>query len=214
MKKINWRYAFGEVLIVIIGITIAFGINKSADLRKDNQLKKQYLLNIVKDLEEDKEELDSIIKKLDDKIAVIGGITPGLLTDTDTENKIAQNLYKISTVIDFNPNNITYLSLINSGDMKLINDFELKKTIEKHYSSTYKILSKDYERQEAISRKYLADYFIDHLDFDRLKTGNSPFENKKRLKRILNSIYGTCLIKKQSSEEAIKSCENLISMLQ
>ena len=210
MKKINWRYTFGEILIVIIGISIAFSINKYSENRSDNQLRQQYLLNLKKDVEEDKKELEENIHKLDEKTAIIREILPVLSPGAEEKDIISKNLATISSIIDFSPNNITYLSLINSGDMKLIDDFKLKTSIEGHYSGTYRSLSMDYERQVAINKKYLADYYIDHLDFDRVKKGGSAFGNKDRLKRILNSIYGACIIKKQSSLKAIESCDELI----
>ncbi len=57
MKKVNWHYTFGEILIVIIGITIAFSMNKCADLKSNEDLKVQYLKNIKLDVESDRQTL-------------------------------------------------------------------------------------------------------------------------------------------------------------
>ena len=38
MKKINWRYAIGELLIVIIGISVAFALNNWSASLKENDL--------------------------------------------------------------------------------------------------------------------------------------------------------------------------------
>lgn len=47
--KINWKYAAGEIIIVIIGISIAFTLNSWAAGRKDKVLAKQYLENLKQD---------------------------------------------------------------------------------------------------------------------------------------------------------------------
>ena len=69
MKK-GLRYAFGEILIVIVGITIAFSMNKCADENKDDTLKQQYLENIRKDIEVDKKNLESISQSIGLKIGI------------------------------------------------------------------------------------------------------------------------------------------------
>ena len=37
MKKIDWQYTFGEILIVIIGISIAFSLNKCSENQQNNE---------------------------------------------------------------------------------------------------------------------------------------------------------------------------------
>lgn len=40
LRNINWRYAFGEIIIVIIGISIAFALNNWAANTKEKRIKK------------------------------------------------------------------------------------------------------------------------------------------------------------------------------
>ncbi len=49
MKK-QIRYALGEILIVIVGITIAFSLNKCSENKKDEAIRVQYLQNIKNDI--------------------------------------------------------------------------------------------------------------------------------------------------------------------
>ena len=53
MEKTTWNYTLREIIIVIIGITIAFSMNKCADNIKDNKLKKEYLINLKNDVKAD-----------------------------------------------------------------------------------------------------------------------------------------------------------------
>ena len=209
MKKINFRYAFGEILIVIIGISIAFSINKYADNTKTNKLRNQYLINLRKDIEADKNQLESNIKMIDAKIQITQEILP-LLNSSNNNSKM--KVFQIANLVNFTPQDITYQTLINSGDLNLINDFDLKTNIEKHYAG-YKVLLKAYERQEAIHKDYLGKYFIENVDYDKMRKGESGFSNQKLLKNIVQSISGSLMIKKQASELAINSCDSLLQVL-
>ena len=48
--KINWKYAIGEVIIVIVGISVAFLLNNWASERKEAKIRQQYLVNLANDL--------------------------------------------------------------------------------------------------------------------------------------------------------------------
>lgn len=212
MKKINWQYAFGEILIVIIGISIAFSMNKCAEHSKDEKLKLQYLQSIKNDLEIDKATLESNLEALGKKIGTIQNVLP-LFSIKDVEKKKGiRQIFGIMPLTDFNPKDITYQSMINSGDFSLIDDFGLKTAIETHYSD-YKTILKDYERQEIIHKEYVGDYFIHKMDYDAMRRGELGFKDEKLLKNILQSMRGAFIIKQKASERGVKSCDSLINLI-
>lgn len=157
MKKINWKYAFGEILIVIIGISIAFGLNKLASDSKNAKEKKQYSVNLKSDVESNKAQLEKNLLEIELKFNTTDKILPVLGTNSPNKMAIIQDIFSISTITYFESNDITYQTLINSCDLKLIDDFALKTAIEEHYSH-YKIMLKDYERQEIIHKEYLGKF--------------------------------------------------------
>ena len=65
MKTIDWKYKLGEIFIVIIGITIAFSMNKCADNAKNDTQKNQYLTSLKNDVEADKLQLEENSKALE-----------------------------------------------------------------------------------------------------------------------------------------------------
>ncbi|MGC6431709.1 MAG: DUF6090 family protein [Jejuia sp.] len=212
MKKINWQYAFGEILIVIIGISIAFSMNKCAENSKNKTLKLQYLQSIKNDLEIDKSTLQSNSKELGRKIGVLHKVFPLFDSENPQERMGMRQIFSVMQLADFNPKDITYQSMINSGDFSLIDDFELKTAIETHYSD-YKTILKDYERQETIHKEYVGDYFIHNIDYDAMRRGELGFKNEKLLKNILQSMRGAFMIKQQASERGVKSCDSLINLI-
>lgn len=213
MKKINWQYTFGEILIVIIGISIAFSMNECAQNAKDQSQKIQYLANIKNDVIADKLQLESNIKEISEKVTLTREIIPLLGTNNPNLIKSQHKIFQVANVTNFTPNNITYQTLINSGDLKLIEDFKLKKAIESHYAN-YATMFKDYERQETIHKEHLGPYFIHHANFDAIRKGQIAFSNEKLLKNIIQSMSGSFQFKLQATEKAIKSCDRLLSILE
>lgn len=212
MKK-GIRYALGEILIVIVGISIAFSMNKYADNKKDKALKKQYLSNIKSDIETDKKNLEANFEAIGAKIKNLTELLPLINTDSPEKAKNISKMYSVFSSTDFFPKDVTYQTMINSGDFKLIDDFDLKAAIETHYSN-YKIMLKDYERLDIIHKEYLGKYMIDHSDFDAMRQGQFGYSNEKRLKNILQSINGALYIKSNATKRGIKNCDSLISILE
>ena len=68
MKK-KLTYAFGEILIVIIGISLAFAMNKWGEDRSNKAQKEQYINNLKQDIVADKEQLEANLIIIKEKIA-------------------------------------------------------------------------------------------------------------------------------------------------
>lgn len=212
MKKVNWNYTIGEVLIVIIGITIAFSLNKCSEDSKNRELKTQYLTNMKMDIEADRTQLLTNIKELEAKINDAVSILPYLNTDSTNKMKIVGKVFNIINLSHFSPKDITYQTLINSGDLKLIDDFDLKASIEAHYSN-YDEMLKSYLRQEGIVREYVGNYLINHADYDKMPRGEFPFTNEKLLKNIVQSMRGSFLLKINATKDGVASCDTIIGVI-
>ncbi len=211
MKK-QFRYALGEILIVILGITIAFSMNKCAENANNKDQKEQYLTNLKRDIEEDKKQLETNLEQITQKIVLCNDILPVLNSDAPDKAIKLRGVYNVANITNFTPKDFTYQTLVNSGDLKLINDFNLKTAIEKHYSS-YRDVLKAYERQEVINKDYLGNYFIYHTDYDLVREGKAPFTDEKLLKNIMQSVRGSFMIKKGATESGIRSCDSILKLL-
>ncbi|WP_223548770.1 DUF6090 family protein [Aestuariivivens sp. NBU2969] len=211
MKK-QLRYALGEILIVIIGISIAFSLNKCADTKKNENLKSLYIKSLKEDIKVDKKNLEQNLKEINTKIETLKEIIPLINTDSPEKIKLRQELFGTFNITEFYPNDITYQTMINSGDFKLINEFELKAAIEKHYAS-YKSILKDYSRQENIHKEFLSNYMVNHANYDDMKKGAFGFSNEVLFKNILQSMNGSFWIKRLATIRGIKNCDSLLVIL-
>ena len=214
MKKINWQYTFGEILIVIIGITIAFSLNRCAENSKERKLRVQYLESLKEDIETDKNILISNLERLKNKKELIQNTFRYFNPQAPNRDSIlGRNFFRAIPIIEFSPKNTTYQTLINSGDFNLINNFKLKTAIQEHYRS-YGQLNLDYSRMENINAKYVADYFIYKMDYGKFRTGGNPFTDEKLLNSILQSMRGAIDLKINSTDSSIESCESLLNKIE
>ncbi|MGF1557315.1 hypothetical protein [Paucihalobacter sp.] len=214
MKKINWKYALGEILIVILGITIAFSLNKCAVQKDNDALGTMYLDNLTSDLQQDKHILEANLEQFKTKRNKINNITAILGSEVVLNGQHNALVFEVSELETFKSNNVTYNTLVNSGDFKLIKDFELRKAIEAHYNNTYNTIQSEYLRLENIHKVYLADLYIYKTDYDKFKTNEFVFEDKKLLYNILVSKEGASKIAMEASKKGIESCDQLLKRIQ
>ena len=196
--KINWQYTIGEILIVIIGITIAFSLDNWNATRKGKISKTNYLKDMVGDIEEEIAHLESNNVEFQKKLRQISGILKYQAMPSSRPDTVSSALFDVAKVVNFTPKNTACQTLINSGDFKLINQLELRQKIEEHYA-LHALILQDYERQFKIHEKYLGDFFIQQLDYSAMRNGHFGFLESNLLGNILQSLYGTYLIAIQGS---------------
>ncbi len=119
-------YAIGEILLVMIGILLAFQVNKWNDnrIKKNNEIK--YYQNIKDQITEDRYLINGQIRfnnrymaqfKYANKIIELND-----RTKMDTLGVIIRNLTQYS---DFNKQGNIYENMVNSGEIKLLNNHEI-----------------------------------------------------------------------------------------
>lgn len=210
--RINWRYAIGEIIIVIIGITLAFWLNNWKEYQNGQSQKKQYLENLIMDIEQEMDQLKENQVQVNNKLKLIGEIKTHLGTQKSGRDSIVMKVFELARLINFYPESTTYQTLINSGDMQLIDNFELRRSLEKHYA-LHKNISKDYERIEKIHEKYLGDFFINHIDYKKLRNGDMEFLDNPLINNIITSIEGAYYLVIKGNKVGITSNEELLKQI-
>ncbi|PHS68000.1 MAG: hypothetical protein COB12_01945 [Flavobacterium sp.] len=77
------KYAIGEIVLVVIGILIALSINNWAESKKEDKVLKNIYSVIVKDLKNDINDIDEILKNYEDKKPVFNKVLDGKMTKED-----------------------------------------------------------------------------------------------------------------------------------
>lgn len=134
--KINWFTHFIELLVVIIGVTVAFAINNWAEKRKLDKEEKHILQSFYDDLSRDYHTFHDIqipvnmerAKNLKHFIGLIA-------TQSVKQDTLKKYLYDVLlSTSNYTINRTTFESLKYSGKMDLIKNLDLKKKIYWYYS--------------------------------------------------------------------------------
>lgn len=126
-----FKYAIGEIVLVVLGILIALSINNWNDLRKQKLAEQEILISLQKELETNKNNLLFYINKYDKQykngVFLLSLFTKNSdLIPTDTLNKA---LGSIEETYTFEASDGIINSIIASGKIDIIQNTELKSFI-------------------------------------------------------------------------------------
>lgn len=116
-----FKYAIGEIILVVIGILIALQINNWNERNKLNELKQSYYQQLLEDLNKDKlyikkQIIDFESSRDEYNLYLETYKKPNLTTEESIDNLLSVEF--ISVILSFQTNSIE--SLENTGDIKLI----------------------------------------------------------------------------------------------
>ena len=120
-KKGNYyKYAFGEIILLVLGILIALSINNWNEERKNNLIEKKLILNIIKDLRLDSIYISQSLIEVDAQKQVIDDIISMSLNKKNIEDYSSIGLLRYSS--DFRPitqrNHSVSISNMNNDDVR------------------------------------------------------------------------------------------------
>ena len=81
-----FKYAIGEIVLVVIGILIALSINNWNETNKNEREQIVFLNNLKNDLKNDLIQLDQILKFQKEKLSKVNELKDQLLSIKDFEN--------------------------------------------------------------------------------------------------------------------------------
>ena len=129
-----FKYAIGEIILVVIGILIALTINDWNDQNKNTKSELIYYCRILEDFELDKQRIVELKNESNYRI----DRSKKLLLDLDSgvkDKNFIINQFILATRSEiYEPRNVTFKDLISSGNLKLLNDISVKNSLIQYYS--------------------------------------------------------------------------------
>jgi len=135
-----FKYAIGEIILVVIGILIALQINNWNETRKDSIAENDFYCKLLEDFELDRQNINRLYKESDYKIET----SKKLLLELPQKNK--SKAYLIDTYIQalrtnaFSPSKVAILDITSSGQLNLIKNESLKQNLIRYYAELDNLL--------------------------------------------------------------------------
>jgi len=193
-----FKYAVGEIILVVIGILIAIQANNWNISRIEKKEQKFLLTKLVANLEQDTLDLNSelnanktIINALDSSLIILKN--PSVFSKAKFQEYFTHTNYTLG----FNFNKITFDELSNTGKLKLISSPELVDSLTIYYNPRNYRLVEDAITQHTRDniRTYTLGFDFMHLEIesDVPKASDFDIEEKSLLDysqdiRIINGI--------------------------
>jgi hypothetical protein len=136
---INWRYAAGEVAIIVVGVLIAITLDNCNDTRINRNHEHEYLTRLAEDLAADTATFAFVDRALARKVSaltVVDSVMSGGIALRDT-TAFLQAIISASNLAWNQPRvrNTTFQELHSTGNLRLLRDPDLRAAIVRYYTS-------------------------------------------------------------------------------
>jgi hypothetical protein len=218
-----FKYAIGEIILVVIGILIALSINNWNDNRKNSQKEYQYLQGLKKDLESNLLELDRVISKTAHTVEASDSILRHKREEIDSLKLhvffsclLGGESYTVYTVQEG-----TIQDIMGSGNLDIIKNDSIRRAIGSWQANLN--FMKEWERLDKNVADDYAEYLNKNIDMYKMANPNLELpitlEEKERLindRLFLNFITNRSrlpLILNQSYKNEVERVNNLIHLI-
>ena len=189
-----FKYAIGEIILVVVGILIALQINNWNENRKNAYKEVAILSNINKEFKQNKKQLDSVVKQhqhVYDNCTKIMSLFPITTKPTSsTLDSLSYQLFWSYGGVTFNPSQTSISALSSTSSFDIIKNDTLKDLL-----ISWNDLIEDYKEEELRARQYMFEeydpYMANHFDF------NFDFKDKRNDFKALQTLKFEYLIKNQ-----------------
>ena len=192
-------YAFGEIILVVIGILIALNINNLNEKKKQRNLELHYLKNIKTDLQMNIAHIDNYIR--DREVAaknaaiILEHFEGKPIIDYEAFVEKAISIYIWRKFFQINN---TFQELVNSGNLALISNDSIKNTLL-NMETLYMVMKDEEAHFRYDSETLLYDPYFEKVDTNPLvknytykvtngKAGERIELNASHVKNILNDV--------------------------
>ncbi|WP_372974395.1 DUF6090 family protein [Muriicola sp.] len=158
-------YAVGEILLVVIGILIALQVNDWNEAEKREKMEIEFLRGLLVDLKQDSLNFSVKVKQYE---VLVDRHRSYLIRAYDTQRSYEEYLEVVGLISwdseNFIAQNVTYSELLNSGNLNIFKNKDLKNQIISHYRE-YEKASKHITEFNEFSASFLARLPFGHSTF-------------------------------------------------
>lgn len=139
IAPVNWRYAAGEITIIVIGVLIALGVDNCNESRVARRREHDYLTRLAADIRRDTAMFALSDSLLDGKERALAAVDSVLSSKRPMRDTVAflQAVVRSSN-LGWNQPRVrptTFQDLLSTGNLRLVRDLELRSAIVQYYTA-------------------------------------------------------------------------------
>lgn len=131
--KTNGRL-IGEFLLIVIGVLVALAVETAFEDRRDAEQRDDYLVRLKSDLESDKLAIERRIQFFTAVQQFSNDTLRWLESDDPVDQQVLLAAFYAAEVFPFLPTRDTYEDLNNTGNIRLIDDIDLRTRLAAYYN--------------------------------------------------------------------------------
>ena len=219
-------YAFGEIILVVIGILIALQINNWNEARKNTATEEDYYCKLLEDFELDRQNINRLSNESAYKIKKSKALLLELPKKRKSKEYLIDNYIQSLRTNAFVPSKVTILDITSSGKLNLIKSDTLKKILIRYYAELDNLIYQlDLNRNHSIERAF--DYEDDnqvgfqYADYAKASLGDEIMatlpkddwhldENSKVYKQFQNDLVFFVLMSNREKQHF----QNILNQMQ
>lgn len=132
-QKISWSYYILELFVVFIGVSASFVLMNISDRNSEKEMEMKYLEGFKTDIQENIARLEDQISDDSTWISDNNYAVRDILDNKMSYDSACSLIKRMSSFSKFEQQNTTYLNVINSGSLGLIQDYNLRHEIISYY---------------------------------------------------------------------------------
>ena len=136
-----FKYAIGEILLVVIGILIALQINNWNENKKSIQQEKTYYCKIAEDLQVDIRNINNSITTINTRLARTERFLKNLLKIQKDKQVVLKDWTATIRYYKFMPTKAAIADITSSGKLETLRNQTLKKRILSHYTEQDNVIN-------------------------------------------------------------------------
>ncbi len=215
LRKQSWNTLFLEVIVVFLGVTAGFLLNNWRTDQKEADIEILYMDGFERNLQSNMADLKDAIERDSLRIDRMLPLILDIRNDSLSLDSAKEVMNMIISIYEVELQMDTYTDIVNSGNMNLLSDFELKESIVKYYISVEGVVFLEgfflnyynefilpflMTEYDMLSRELKDETTINTIEFSNVVTGYFSMVQQKE--DAYSNLY-------QEGDELLKQIQNV-----
>lgn len=206
----KWKEYLAELLVVIIGITIAFSIENYAANRKEKVEELQHLKGIADDLKADLNSFEAYTTYNEETQVFVKRFNQ-LIQSRAQNDSLNWLLLRMGWISSYGPRDIAYQSLKSSGGLDKITNFDLRNSIVYHYEQKTSQVRFLNEMHDKAYHGEISPTLLKYADYTSQQGIDRSFFDKRENINLFAGLEGLLNNKIDEYKEAIAFTEAILA---